>query len=197
MINSTRYRPFLVAFFSCYLAILIIACGSTGTNQGVSSSPTSSAHTPTGGSGTAQPRTTSTTGPLPPGSTNCPSQGTARAAVMPPLTLGSHQNIVYLLGEGAISTFPTSTLKRYDVTNRQYNRDMKMPHVQITQAQVSGDGQSILFVAGSKLQMIRMDGQDLQTLYCSAPATGISSDVQWSPDQRQVVFFGGGNPIEI
>ena len=50
------------------------------------------------------------------------------------------------------------------------------------------------FVAGSKLQMIRMDGQDLQTLYCSsAPATEISG-VQWSPDQQQVIFFGGGKP---
>ncbi len=194
MMNGTRYRPFRVAFFSCCLAILIIACGSTGTNQGVSLSPTSSAHTPTGGSGTAQPVTTNTTGSLPPGSTSCPPQGTARAAVMPLLTLGSHQNIVYLLGEGAINTFPTSTLKRYDVTTGSTTEIVKMPHVRITEAQVSADGRWILFVAGSKLQMIRMDGQDLQTLYCtSAPATEISG-VQWSPDQRQVIFFGGGKP---
>ena len=192
--NGTRSRLFRVAFFSCCLAILIIACGSTGTNQGVSSSPTSSAHTPTGGSGTAQPVTTTTAGSLPPGSTSCPPQGTARAAVMPLLTLGSHQNIVYLLGEGAINTFPTSTLKRYDVTTGSTTEIVKMPHVRITEAQVSADGRWILFVAGSKLQMIRMDGQDLQTLYCtSAPATEISG-VQWSPDQRQVIFFGGGKP---
>ena len=146
--NSTRYRPFLVAFFSCYLAILIIACGSTGTNQGVSSSPTSSTHTPTGGSGTAQPVTTTTTGSLPPGSTSCPPQGTARAAVMPPLTLGSHQNIVYLLGEGAINTFPTSTLKRYDVTTGSTTEIVKMPHVRITEAQVSADGRWISLLRG-------------------------------------------------
>src|SRR6266487_733585 len=165
MMNGTRCRPFRVAFFSCCLAILIIACGSTGTNQGVSLSPTSSAHTPTGGSGTAQPVTTTTTGSLPPGSTSCPPQGTARAAVMPLLTLGSHQNIVYLLGEGAINTFPTSTLKRYDVTTGSTTEIVKMPHVRITEAQVSVDGQWILFVAGSKLQMIRMDGQ-VQSPYC-------------------------------
>jgi len=29
------YRSFLVAFFNCCLAILIIACGSTGTNPTV------------------------------------------------------------------------------------------------------------------------------------------------------------------
>src|SRR5204863_3361319 len=29
-------------------------------------------------------------------STSCPAPGTARAAVMPPMTLGSHANIVYI-----------------------------------------------------------------------------------------------------
>jgi hypothetical protein len=45
--------------------------------------------------------------------------------------------------------------------------------------------------------MIRMDGQELQTLYCaSAPTTEISG-VQWSPDQKQIIFFGGGQPVGV
>ena len=135
---------------------------------------------------------TSSIGALPLTQTSCPAQGMARAAIMPPLRLGNHQTIVYLLGEGMINTFPTFTLNRYDITTGRTTQIVKMSDVQIREAQVSADGQWLLFVAGSKLQMIRLDGQELQTLYCvSAPQTQISS-VQWSADQQQVLFFGGG-----
>ncbi len=73
-----------------------------------------------------------------------------------------------------------------------------MKQISTGEAQISADGQWLLFVAQvtngqsslAGIQLMRMDGQDLQTLYCSStPATGIS-DVQWSPDQRHIIFFG-------
>ncbi|MFL5653925.1 MAG: hypothetical protein ACJ8CB_07085, partial [Ktedonobacteraceae bacterium] len=52
-------------------------------------------------------------------STSCPAPGTGRAAVLPSLTLGTHQNIVYVSNKFSSSFLPLSgTLKRYDVTTR-------------------------------------------------------------------------------
>jgi eukaryotic-like serine/threonine-protein kinase len=116
---------------------------------------------------------------------------------MPRLALGSHQNIVYLMYEGGINTPTPSILQRYDVTTGSTTQIVRMPNTRITEAQVSADGQWILFVAGSKLQMIRMDGQELQTLYCASASTTEISGVQWSPDQKQIIFFGGGQPAGV
>src|SRR5574337_1133598 len=48
-------------------------------------------------------------------STNCPAPGTANAAVMPSITLGTHPNIVYIVNEGTQAQPTFGTLKRYDV----------------------------------------------------------------------------------
>ena len=194
--NTTRHHPFLIAFYIGCLTILIAACGSTPANPGGNTGPTASVGV--NGSATAQPGSTrpvSSTPPggsLPPVSTSCPPQGTARAAVMPPLALGTHQNIVYVTYQGGITSTPPSILERYDVTTGRTTQIASMPNTHINEAQLSPDGQWILFVTDLKLQMIRVDGQELQTLYCrSGSATQISS-VQWSPDQRQIIFYGGG-----
>ncbi|HYL43595.1 MAG TPA: hypothetical protein VEU97_09440, partial [Ktedonobacteraceae bacterium] len=47
--------------------------------------------------------------------TSCPASGTARAAYMPSMTLGSHATIVYIVNEGTYSHPTYGTLKRYDV----------------------------------------------------------------------------------
>src|SRR6266700_6575474 len=47
-------------------------------------------------------------------STSCPAPGTARAASLPSLTLGTHPTIVYIVNEG-LPTPTFCTLKRYDV----------------------------------------------------------------------------------
>jgi eukaryotic-like serine/threonine-protein kinase len=190
--NTIRHHPFLVAFYIWCLTILITACGSTTPNPGISSSPTASARTPTR-SITAQPVSTTAAGSLPFVSTSCPPQGTARVAVMPPLALGSHQNIVYVKYQGGINTPTPSILQRYDVTTGSTTQIVRMPDIRITEAQGSVDGQWILFVAGLKLQMIRMDGLELQTLYCASGSVTEISNVQWSPDQKQVIFYGGGH----
>jgi len=57
----------------------------------------------------------------------------------------------------------------------------------LSSAQVSADGQWILFTNRPQLQAVRMDGQGLQTLYCDA----LSSDFQWSTDQKLIAFESG------
>lgn len=69
----------------------------------------------------------------------------------------------------------------------------------------AGDGQWILFTAQtsgtSHMQLVRVDGKYLQTLYCAPQGQqidprngaegGYSHGVQWSPDQKQVIFTQG------
>ena len=124
-------------------------------------------------------------------STSCPAPGTARAASLPAMTLGTHQTIVYIVNEG--SPTPTfGTLKRYDVVTGAKVEIVKMAGTVISEAQISANGQWVLFVANvsgqSKLQLIRMDGQFLQTLYCGSP-----NQAQWSTNQQLIVFADGAN----
>ena len=125
-------------------------------------------------------------------STSCPAPGTARAASLPSMTLGSHPTIVYIVNEGTSSQPTFGTLKRYDVTTGNKVDILKMPGTSISEAQISANGQWLLFVAHVsgqvKLQLVRMDGQFLQTLYCGNPA-----EAQWSATQQLVVFSDSGN----
>ena len=180
-----------VAFISSqlFLVLLLVACGSFPSTGGE--------RTPTPGKTISPERTATsepTTVPMPATQTSCPPSGVARSAVMPPLVLGSHQSIIYLTYQGGINIPSPSILQRYDITTGSTTEILRMPNTRITEAQVSADGQWILFVAGSKLQLIRMDGQALQTLYCASGSTTYINSVQWSPDQRQVMFHGGGKP---
>jgi dipeptidyl aminopeptidase/acylaminoacyl peptidase len=110
---------------------------------------------------------------------------------MTPLTLGSHHNIVYIVNEyqGHNPTF--GTLKRYDVTSGNKTEIIKQPNVSINDAQISADGQWIVFSANigstEKLQLVRMDGQELQTLYCGSSASSFYN-LQWSANQHLIVF---------
>src|SRR5947209_8234896 len=129
-------------------------------------------------------------------STSCPAPGTARAAVMPPMTLGSHANIVYIVNEETSSQPTFGTLKRFDVVTGAKVEVVKLANTGIGLAQVSADGQWLMFVATvagqTRLQLVRMDGQDLQTLYC-----GPISTLQWSPTQRLVVFAQNYNSVYL
>ncbi|MFL5624569.1 MAG: hypothetical protein ACJ788_03135 [Ktedonobacteraceae bacterium] len=145
----------------------------------------------------------SPTAPVQPVLTTCPAQGTARSAVMPPLTLGSHANLVYIDNEvqGASSTPSFGVLKRYEAVTGLVAEIARFAHVTITDAQLSADGQWIIFYraegdVGSgpyKIQLIRVDGKYLQTLYCFNAAYG---NFQWSPDNRTLVF-ASGNPFTL
>ena len=133
---------------------------------------------------------------MPATQTACPTAGTARAAVFAPLVLGSHQNIVYIFNQ--FGTSGSAEIKRYDSSTGKKVIIANFPNINIYDAQISPDGQWILFTtpvgaAGEKaLQMVRMDGQGLQTLYCSS-----LNSIEWSPDQKMVMFkvadqIGGG-----
>src|SRR2546423_14636689 len=198
-----RSRPFLISFFLCCIASLVVACGSSGTGSHPTvgttpvASPTSTSSTPpTNGGGS--PASISTTVPMPAMQMSCPAAGTARAAVIAPLALGSHQNIVYIVNQGPSDAPTLGTLKRYDVTTGNKTEILNLSKTYISEAQASTDGQWILFVAvasgQAKLQLIRMDGQGLQTLYCATPPSnganiaGSLRDVQWSSDQKLAIF---------
>lgn len=70
-------------------------------------------------------------------------------------------------------------------------------HIQT--AQISGDGQWVLMVVNlnsiSELQLVRLDGKYMQTLYCAPAGQQIdptqSTGAQWSPDQKQIIFVQG------
>src|SRR5712691_963668 len=153
----------LVALLGCCL--LFAAC---------SSNLTSASHLPT-------------TAAMPPTQTSCPATGKACAIVTAPLALGTHQNIAYAVDEGTYDAPIQASLVRYDIATRSKATVTTVSRTFITDAQLSADGQWLLFVASdakglSKLQVVHMDGQGLQTLYCTSSA-GIGNLV-WSPDQK-------------
>lgn len=173
---------FLLFISSCF--VLFSACGTAGTTA----IPTPDRRTPTA---------TSTTLPLT--QTGCPAAGIARPAVLSSSTSGSHPTIVYLSEHGGIQTFPTqAVLRRYDLTTGSKTTILSFAHLDtaIASIQLSADGQWLLFIATSfteghynaKVQLIRSDGQMLQTLFCDP--SGAIGNLSWSPDLRQVAFTG-------
>ena len=135
---------------------------------------------------------------VPPTLTDCPVAGQARAAITAPLMLGTHPNVVYIVNEGtsAHPTFGTIKRREADPTITNGVEISKMANTAIGEAQVSKDGQWVLFVANtngqSELRLVRVDGQGLQTLYC-APANQTIRSSQWSFDQRTIVFNAGSS----
>jgi hypothetical protein len=177
--HSPHLRRFGFLLLMGSLIFLFAACGSQGSNPGA---------TPTAGSGTPGQTPDATTVPMPPTQTDCPATGTARAAVTRTLALGSHQNIVYIVDEYPANN-TIGTLKRYDITTGNKTEIVKLNGMAVLSAQISSDGQWILFTAipqngPTRLQLVRMDGQGLQTLYCSQSIR----DVQWSTNQKLIVF---------
>ncbi len=156
-----------------------------------------STDTPTTGGTSVNAKTV----PMPPTQISCPAPGTARAAVTALLMLGKHQNLVYTenADTGSGGGAP-GILKRYDITTHQTTQIVQLATTSISDAQISTDGQWILFTSQvngrAAIQMIRMDGQGLQTLYC-APANLATSNsslsslysLTWSTDQKKVMFI--------
>ena len=135
-------------------------------------------------------------------STTCPANGTARPAVMTPLALGSHRNIVYVYNEiPPNTTISYGHIKRYDVTTGQ-KTTIVTSGLSIQHAQVSADGQWVLFLSqvdprgdpnhSAMLQLVRMDGQGLQTLYC-LPSGITSASVQWATNQKTALITTDAN----
>jgi hypothetical protein len=171
---TTRFSRVLIAFLAVCLVFLFVA-----------SVPLLRAHASS---------SASTQVLRPAISTSCPASGTARAAYMPSMTQGSHPTIVYIVNEGTYSQPTFGTLKRYDVVTGGKVEIIKMANTFMLSAQVSANKQWLLFVSRSagqvKLQLIRMDGQFLQTLYCGVGTPqGDILEAQWSTNQRSVLFL--------
>ena len=201
MKKTLYYRLWLACLGYC-LIFLIAACRGSTYTTGQTATPTH--HTPsvgvtpgTGGIGTIPPTQPSsqpgTTSPVAQStSTDCPGVGTARAAVMPPLTLGNHQVLSYVYSQNTGEQGDYTAIRLYDFTDSSKTDIIKLNNATtLLYAQISTDGQWILFAAqtsnATKIQMVRVDGQDLQTLYCP-PASQSVSDLLWSPDQKSVIF---------
>lgn len=167
----------------CSLLCLLIMFSACGTISGSGAAPTPSraktstfvAATPTATTGQAE------------AALNCPPSGSARAAVMPPLTVGNHANVLFLALQGE-----NTLLQRYDVTTGATRTIVQLQQTNpVLATNISPDGQWVLFGAElqgqSAIQLVRMDGQQLQTLYCAPLQTGVGSLVL-SPDQHYLVF---------
>ncbi|MEO8971904.1 MAG: protein kinase, partial [Ktedonobacteraceae bacterium] len=126
--------------------------------------------------------------------TTCPSAGTARAAVMPTYTPGNHPNIIYVVNEGTINAPTYGTVKRHDIITGNSTEIIKTPNTRIVEAQVSYNGQWVLYnaiIAGQdELRLIRVDGQDAQTLLCAPAGQNVFSS-QWSANEQFVIFDQG------
>ena len=216
--RKRAFMPIMVALAILIVLLLgslvtaLVAPQVFGIYKGSGGTPIAGGQTPVGGTvvkgGVTPPsgQPTVATANVPATTTNCPAAGVARAAVLAPLVLGNHQNLVYIVNEGTFDNPTFGTVKRRDVTASMGDSTLKgveiskMAGVYISEAQVSQDGQWVLFTARVgqqyQLRMVRVDGQGLQTLYCAAPGNPIVS-TQWSFDQKQVVFAQGSSTLTL
>ena len=160
------------------LLLILSACGQ----------PASSRQSSTSSATQTIPSPTSTTGGETGTTQTCPTQASARAAVMPAITTGHHATIVYLAQQGD----ENSMLQRYDTTTSESQTILETHgNETLRTANISPDGQWILLLSllqnQSAIQLVRIDGQHLQTLYC-APTQSSIDDALLSPDQRFLVF---------
>lgn len=195
---SQRSRTPLLVVLIMLVLVLATSLGGVLYEQGILRVPQGRAGTPqvttaVGRTPTNVPTGAVTTQNVPPTQLTCPASGAGRPAITAPLTLGNHQNVVYIVNEKATATTPAAgTVKRRDITaNTRGVEIQKMLNTVISEAQVSNDGRWVLFIATvagqAELRMVRVDGQGLQTLYC-APANGNISHLQWSYSQQLAVF---------
>lgn len=191
------WRILLTCGFLCF----ITACGSApsaiqpslDSSSTVTVAPTSStASVKTSGSAG---NTSKNDDAMPSTQTTCPTQGTARAMVTAPLVMGTHPSIVYSVNKATSDTSASSTLMRYDRQTGLKTKIIQLVNTTVFQTQISNDSQWILFAATSKadpikLQVIRIDGQGLQTLYCT---NSNIEQIRWSVDQKYIAFSMIGN----
>jgi len=186
--ENVQRRAFTATFLLCACSVMLVlftACGPQTTATNTTAQDSSSVAI----------AAAVTTKIMPPTQTSCPANGQGRPAVTAPLAHGSQQTIVYIENSSS-----KSTLKSYNVSTKKTTTLVSVSGSTLTDAQVSTDGQYVLFLSGRMLQMIRMDGQGLQTLYCYPLRTGIPGNLGnllWSPNQQLAIFEeppAGGGP---
>lgn len=119
---------------------------------------------------------------------------TPGAVTLPALHTGGHAAVVYFIPALPVSIERadfTAVLRRYDPDTRQSTDVLKLSDERIEEAQISADGQWILYVAyvedHDELRVVRLDGRYAQTLLKAPLYVGLSN-VQWSPDQKSIIF---------
>ena len=142
------------------IAIPLFAPSLFGTHNTLHGITPTVASNPGGKGSTVTPVVTRTTGQF---LTICPAAGSARAAIVPPFTSGNDANVVYIVNEGTASAPTFGTVKRHDVVTGNSTEIIKTSNTTVTEAQVSNDGQWVLYnavIAGQdELRLIRVDGQ--------------------------------------
>jgi len=120
--------------------------------------------------------------------TVCPAK--ARAAIRTRLNIGKRQQLVY-----TYNTSSDGLLIRYELASQKKTILLDLANATISDTQLSPDGHFIVFVTQVNdrpaIQMVRIDGQNLQTLYCAPNNNGLVNFIDnllWSPDQQQIVF---------
>jgi eukaryotic-like serine/threonine-protein kinase len=173
-------RYHLFTLFPCLLLLLgSISCANAIGSTTVAAAPPATganSHKPSTNTTSAAAKTTATT--------SCPTSGKGRAASLSAITLGSQQEIVFYRNHNS-----TATLREFDVQDKTSSIFATLAGESIESAQLSQSGQWALFVAQQngvqELQLIRVDGHDLQTLYCAS--TGQKLEAQQSPNQLPVL----------
>lgn len=121
---------------------------------------------------------------------DCPARGLGRKASLPDLATGSVPALVYIAITGSLTAPTASKLELWNSRTKRTTLVATFVNVQIPQVLISPDGKWLLFSLGvqnkHKLEVMRIDGQDLQTLYCSTQ--DYLYNFSWSPDQKLVVF---------
>jgi len=137
--------------------------------------------------------------PVPPQRTPSPASPVADTPYpvhMPALKLGTDPAIIYFDTTYTSSTTFFGVIKRYDTVKQQSVDVIALPGVKIEEAQVSADGQWILYIAyvtdHDELRLVRVDGQYEQTLLYAQPYEGFSY-AQWSPNE-QFIFLNIQQP---
>jgi hypothetical protein len=121
---------------------------------------------------------------------SCPFLDQTRGAEMPSLKIDLHLHSTLVYVENGNDN--SAALIRYDAVTGQKTDIIRWPFGVIMSPQISTDDQWVLFITqlGNQhqfsLNLIRIDGQYLQTLYCDNSES--ISDPRWSPNQSIVVF---------
>ncbi|GHO75999.1 hypothetical protein KSD_37700 [Ktedonobacter sp. SOSP1-85] len=134
--------------------------------------------------------------------TDCPAGNVARTASIQSITPGNHRQVVYIVNEGPDNAPTRGTLKRRDIDdNTRGTPIIGIPNLHIDEGELMQGGQWITYILHSdgisQLRLVRIDGQEQQTLYC-APANTHIANMQLSYNGQNVVFNqypnDGGKP---
>ena len=198
MFTSQLSQKRVLLLTLCLLSIILAACGGAS-----SSAPANFSNGQPGSAGqNNSTRTSLLSVQMPTTRVDCPLPLlSGRTPVIRTMALGNDPAVAYINDQGTESGANSfGELKLYNTVVGAPVAGSKgvfgktvlahIPNALITEAQVSANGQWLLFVTqtptASEIQMVRMDGQGLQTLYCAPPGT--VQGLQWSPDATRFIF---------